>query len=54
MANQYMFGRYILVFIHIVAAACLLVALVPSQPFRANFRAHSQHKLLALNPHSYR
>ncbi|EDV93130.1 ubiquitin carboxyl-terminal hydrolase puf [Drosophila grimshawi] len=36
------------------AAACLLVALVPSQPFRANFRAHSQHKLLALNPHSYR
>ncbi|KAH8268179.1 hypothetical protein KR026_001407 [Drosophila bipectinata] len=36
------------------AAAFLLVALVPSQPFRANFRAHSQHKLLALNPHSYR
>ncbi|XP_034127627.1 ubiquitin carboxyl-terminal hydrolase puf isoform X1 [Drosophila guanche] len=36
------------------AAAFLLVALVPSQPFRANFRAHSQHKLLALNPNSYR
>ncbi|ALC45917.1 CG5794 [Drosophila busckii] len=36
------------------AAASLLVALVPSQAFRANFRAHSQHKLLTVQPHTYR
>ncbi|XP_067617273.1 ubiquitin carboxyl-terminal hydrolase puf [Eurosta solidaginis] len=33
------------------AAAYLLVSLVPSQPFRANFRTHSLHKLSA---HVYR
>lgn len=37
-----------------LAAAYLLVSLVPSQPFRANFRIHSLHKLSSNFSHAYR
>uniref|UniRef100_A0A1A9ZZN0 ubiquitinyl hydrolase 1 n=1 Tax=Glossina pallidipes TaxID=7398 RepID=A0A1A9ZZN0_GLOPL len=36
------------------AAAYLLVSLVPSQSFRANFRTHSLHKLSSTSSHTYR
>lgn len=50
--NSHLFEKWVC-FVLILAAAYLLVSLVPSQPFRANFRTHSLHKLSSMSSYTY-